>query len=226
MAVAKSLRGSLSNFQAERARMGQILKILEREYSEAKCSLHYETPFQLLVATILSAQCTDERVNKVTPILFKKYPDAQAMSKATQTQIEKMIQSTGFFRSKAKSILETSKALVEKHDGVVPRNLNDLIALRGVGRKTANVVLGNAYGIPGLVVDTHVGRLSRRMGFTKETDPEKVEAEMMKLVPQEKWTVFSHYLIDHGRTQCTARPLPRCEECVVARFCPKIGVKS
>ena len=210
-----------SAVKAEVARMGEILKVFEREYPEATCSLNYATPFQLLIATILSAQCTDERVNKVTPALFKKYPDAHAMAKAKQEQIEKLIKTCGFFRSKAQSILETSTTLVEKHGGLVPRTLDELTPLRGVGRKTANVVLGNAYGIPGLVVDTHVGRLSRRIGFTKEADPVKVEAAMMKLVPREKWTIFSHYFIAHGRAQCMARS-PKCEVCVVARYCPKI----
>ena len=200
--------------------MGEILKILKREYPEAKCSLDYETPFQLLCATILSAQCTDARVNIVTPLLFAKYPTPQTMAKATQIQLEKIIQSTGFFRNKAKSLKEMSAALVELYQGEVPREIDQLTALRGVGRKTANVILGNAYGIPGLVVDTHVGRLSRRLGFTEASDPVKVEQEMMKYVPQEDWTLYSHLLIDHGRKVCTSRKA-FCELCPISRFCPK-----
>ena len=207
----------------EKRRMAEVLRILKREYPEARCSLDYETPFQLMVATILSAQCTDERVNKVTPELFKRYPDARAMAAAPLNEIEKLVQSTGFFRNKALSISETSRVLVEKYGGKVPRELDQLVALRGVGRKTANVVLGNAYGVPGLVVDTHVGRLSRRLGFTRQQDPVKVELEMMEWVPREDWTLFSHLLICHGRAVCTARG-PRCEVCPLARLCPKIGV--
>lgn len=203
--------------------MGEILRVFKREYPEAHCSLIHQNAFELLVATILSAQCTDERVNLVTPGLFKKYPDAHAMAQAPVKDLEKRIQSTGFFRSKANSIKVTSKLLVEKYDGQVPRSLDQLIELRGVGRKTANVILGNAYGIPGLVVDTHVGRLSRRLGFTRANDPVKVELEMMEFVPQAEWTLFSHLLIDHGRKICMARR-PLCEGCPVARYCPKVGI--
>lgn len=203
--------------------MARVLSVLKREYPEAKCSLDFETPFQLLIATILSAQCTDERVNKVTPPLFRKFPDARAMAKAKPAQIEDLIRTTGFFRSKTKSILETSKVLVEKHGGEVPRNLEELVVLRGVGRKTANVVLGNAFDTPGLVVDTHVGRISRRLGFTKESDPVKVEYAMEEVVPREDWTVFSHLLIAHGRAVCDARK-PACEECQLKALCPRVGV--
>lgn len=209
--------------ESDSRRMGEILRILKRTYPEAQCSLTYKNPFELLVATILSAQCTDARVNQVTPTLFAKFGSPGEMAQASLNEIEKMIQSTGFFRSKALSILETSKAIVEEHGGKVPRTLEELTHLRGVGRKTANVVLGNAYGIPGLVVDTHVGRLSRRMGFTKQSDPVKVEHEMMKVVPQEDWTDFGHLMISHGREVCTARRA-NCEECPIARLCPKIGV--
>lgn len=207
--------------EAERRRMLEVIRLLRREYPEAHCYLDYKTPFQLLVATILSAQCTDERVNKTTPALFARFPDAAAMARAKPAELEKLIQSTGFFRMKAKSILETSKILVEKYDSQLPRNLEELTALRGVGRKTANVVLGNAFGIQsGVVVDTHVGRLMRRMGFTKEKDPVKVEFELQKLVPQSDWTDFSHLLIAHGRAVCSARKA-LCESCGFSRLCPK-----
>lgn len=202
-------------------KMLEVLRILKGQYPEAHCFLDHDSPFQLLVATILSAQCTDERVNKVTPALFEKYPDAQAMAKAPVSKIEKLIQSTGFFRNKAKSIVGASKAIVKDYHGDVPRDMESLTKLPGVGRKTANVVLGNAYQIPGLVVDTHVGRLCRRLGFTKETDPEKVEAEMMPIVPKPDWTPFSHLLISHGRATCKARS-PSCDDCVLDRLCPKI----
>lgn len=208
---------------AERARMLEIIRILEREYPEAKCYLDHESPFQLLVATILSAQCTDERVNKTTPALFARFPDAAAMAKAKPSDLEKLVQPTGFYKNKAKSILETSKILVEKYDGIVPKTMEELTALRGVGRKTANVILGNAYDTPGFVVDTHVGRITRRMGFTKETDPVKVEYEVREIVPQKNWSMFSLWLIAHGRAICTARKA-MCDQCPLARLCPKIGV--
>ncbi len=219
---AKPATGS-PNFDSEKRRMLEIIKILKREYGEVKCYLDFKTPYQLMVATILSAQCTDERVNKTTPALFEKYPDAHAMAKAKLSSIEKLIQSTGFFRMKAKSILETSKVLVEKYKGEVPRTLDELVVLRGVGRKTANVILGNAYGVPGFVVDTHVGRITRRLGFTRAQDPVKVEHEVREFVPVENWSMFSLWLIAHGRAVCTARRA-KCEECALSAFCPKIGV--
>lgn len=205
------------------SRMGRILRILKKSYPDAHCSLVFESPFQLLCATILSAQCTDERVNKVTPILFKKFGTSHKMAEAAIESIETIIKSTGFYNAKARSLKEMSQALVAKHAGEVPKTLEELTALRGVGRKTANVVLGNAYGIPGLVVDTHVGRLCRRMGFTKATDPEKVETEMMSIVPKKEWVGFSHLLIAHGRAICMARG-PKCLECPIARECKKIGI--
>lgn len=207
--------------ESQQKRMGEILRILKKEYSDAECSLFYGSPFQLLIATILSAQCTDERVNQVTPALFQKYPDAYAFAKASLPEIEEMIKSTGFFRSKAKSIHQTSTELVKKFKGEVPESLEDLTALRGVGRKTANVVRGVAFGHPALVVDTHVGRISRRMGFTKFSDPVKVEHQMMEIVPRNDWTIYAHLLIDHGRKVCTARKA-KCEICPIARLCPKI----
>jgi len=204
-------------------RVRAILEHLRELYPDAKCALDFGTPLQLLVATILSAQCTDERVNKVTPSLFAAYPDAAAFARAEQGALEKAIHSTGFFRNKAKSIREAAADIVGKHGGEVPRTLEELTALRGVGRKTANVVLGNAYGIPGIVVDTHVGRLSNRLGLTNETDPVKIEFALMPLVPRESWTLFSHWLILHGRAVCNARK-PLCSACPVSPHCPRIGV--
>ena len=211
------------DFEGEKRRMLEVLKILKRNYPEAHCSLIHENPYQLLMATILSAQCTDERVNQVTPKLFAKFPDAKSMAQGTLREIEKLIQSTGFYRNKALSLKECSQALDEKYGGVVPQELEKLIELRGVGRKTANVILGVAYGVPGLVVDTHAGRLSRRLGFTRELDPVKVEHAMMKLVPREDWTLYAHLLIDHGRAICTSRRA-FCDDCPLARYCPKVGV--
>lgn len=200
-----------------------LLAGLAKTYPDARCALDFENPFELLVATVLSAQCTDVRVNLVTPALFKAFPDARAMSAAPLTKLEDLIRTTGFYRAKALSLHKLSQALVEKHDGKVPDRLEDLVKLRGVGRKTANVVLGNAFGIPGITVDTHLGRLARRMGMTTETDPVKVEQDLMKIIPQKEWTRFSHQMISHGRQVCAARK-PRCETCPVQASCPKIGV--
>jgi endonuclease III len=204
-------------------RVAAVLAILERLYPDATTALNHENPFQLLIATILSAQCTDERVNLVTPGLFERYPDPPSMAEASREHLEAMIRSTGFFRNKARSIRECSADIVAKHGGKVPGTLEDLIALRGVGRKTANVVLGNAFGIPGLVVDTHVARLSKRLGFTRETDPVKIEFALMEIVPRDQWTLFSHWLILHGRRICIARK-PRCSVCPLLPHCPRIGV--
>ena len=201
-------------------RVSEIVKRLRREYPEAHCSLNFETPFQLLIATILSAQCTDQRVNKVTPELFRLFPDANAMARAGIPELERHIASAGFFRMKAKSILATSQSLVALHGGNVPKDLESLTALRGVGRKTANVVLGNAYGIPGMVVDTHVGRISRRLGLTIQTDPVKVEQDLEVCVARSDWVDFSHLLIFHGRAICTARRA-KCEECFLSPLCEK-----
>ena len=204
-------------------RVRAVLEQLRELYPDAKCALDFESPLQLLVATILSAQCTDERVNKVTPALFAAYPTAAALAAADPAALEKAIHSTGFFRNKAKSIREASADIVSKHGGMVPRTLEELTALRGVGRKTANVVLGNAYGVPGVVVDTHVTRLSNRLGFTNETDPVKIEFALMPLIPREQWTLFSHWLILHGRAICNARK-PMCSQCPLSPHCPRIGV--
>ncbi len=201
----------------------KILDVLKKTYPDAHCELKYSNPFELMVATILSAQCTDVRVNMVTPSLFKKFPTPQKMAKAEISEVEEIIRSTGFYKNKARSIVTNSQKLMSEHGGEIPRELEKLVELPGIGRKTANVVLGNAFGIPGLVVDTHVGRLSRRMGFTKETDPVKIEHALMKIVPKEDWTLFSHLLIFHGRRRCMARN-PDCENCEVFKLCPKIGV--
>jgi endonuclease-3 len=204
-------------------RVPLLLAKLEEEYPEAHCALHFRNAFELLVATILSAQCTDVRVNIVTPTLFAKYPTASLMAKAKIDDIEEIIRSTGFFHAKAKSILGASKIIVEKHAGEVPNAQDELVALPGVGRKTANVVLGNAFGVPGITVDTHVGRLSRRLGLTKQTDPVKVEFALNKLIPQPEWTMFSHRLIFHGRQVCFARK-PACDRCTLNDICPKVGI--
>lgn len=202
----------------------KILKQLDKLYPNPKCELDHDGPFQLLIATILSAQCTDVRVNKVTPALFKAYPDAKSMAKAPIESLEDLIRTTGFFRNKAKSILESSQILTEQYKGEVPKSMEALIKLKGVGRKTANVILGNAFAInEGVVVDTHVGRLSRRFGFTKAKDPIKVEKDLMNLVPQKDWTVFSHWLILHGRRVCKAQR-PLCGQCELAPLCPSANL--
>ncbi len=208
-----------------RPRARRILRTLAKLYPDAKCALDYGNPLQLLIATILSAQCTDVRVNLVTPALFARYRTAKDFAEADQEELERMIQSTGFFRNKAKSIIACCKEIVAKHGGAVPGTMEELIPLPGVGRKTANVVLGNAFGTPGITVDTHVGRLSRRLGLTEEEDPEKVERDLMELVPEKDWTMFSHRTIYHGRQVCHARK-PLCEACKLADVCPKVGVPA
>jgi len=201
-------------------RAAEYYRRLSLAYPDAHCALNHRNAFQLVVATILSAQCTDVRVNMVTPALFAKYPNARALAGADRETLEDMIKSTGFFRSKTKSLLGMAQALVERHGGQVPRTMEELTALPGVGRKTANVVLGNAFGInDGIVVDTHVARLSKRLGLTKETDPVKIERDLMPLFPREEWTMLSHLLIEHGRTVCDARR-PKCEQCVLNDLCP------
>jgi len=197
---------------------------LHEHYPNAHCALDFKTPFQLLVATILSAQCTDKRVNMVTPALFKRYRTPAAMSEAKPEDLEEMIKSTGFFRNKTKSLLAMSRAVAEEHGGKVPDSMEELVKLPGVGRKTANVVLGNAYDKnEGMVVDTHVGRVSGRLGLTKETDPVKVEQDLMKLFPREQWTMLAHLLIEHGRQICEARR-PKCEICFLNDICPSSRV--
>ena len=206
-----------------KARTRDVIRRLKRAYPDAKCSLNHSNPFELLVATILSAQCTDRRVNLVTPALFARYKTAADFATADPAELEGYVKTTGFYRNKAKNIRECCRLLVERHGGEVPGTLEELIVLPGVGRKTANVVLGNAFDTPGITVDTHVGRLSRRLGWTRHTDPVKVERVLMKLWPREKWTVASHQLILHGRTVCHARK-PRCGVCALSPHCPKVGV--
>lgn len=200
-----------------------ILRGLKKRYPHPQCALTHTTPFQLLIATILSAQCTDERVNQVTPLLFKEFPTAEQLAKAPLPRVESIIRSTGFFRQKAKSLVLSSRLLVDQHGGEVPKTMEELLALRGVARKTANVVLGTAFGIAaGVVVDTHVKRLSKRLGLTSETDPVKVEKDLMKKIPTSDWIWLSHALITHGRQICTAVK-PDCAACPLNKLCPSAG---
>ena len=209
---------------AKASRLKNIIAGLKKTYPGARCELNFSNPLQLLIATILSAQCTDKRVNLVTAELFRKYRSAADYAKAGLAELEQDIRSTGFFRNKAKSIKACCLAIVEKHGGQVPRTMEELVTLGGVGRKTANVVLGNAFNMNvGVVVDTHVARLALRLGLTKETSPEKIEQTLMKLVPREQWTLFSHWLIWHGRRRCFARN-PECQTCEIKASCPRIGV--
>jgi len=211
--------------EAKTARTRKIIAGLKRTYPDAHCELNYTNPLELLIATILSAQCTDKRVNLVTAELFKKYRTATDFAKASLEDLEQAIKSTGFFRNKAKSIKSCCQALVDRHSGEVPRTMELLTELGGVGRKTANVVLGNAFNVnTGIVVDTHVARLSQRLGLTKAEDAGKIELELMTLVPQKEWTLFSHWLIWHGRRRCYARN-PDCANCEILNLCPRIGVK-
>jgi len=210
---------------ALRRRTTQILAILKRTYPDAHCALHFTTPLELLIATILSAQCTDERVNQVTPALFARCPDAASLAAISQKELEKIIHSTGFYRAKARSLRSCATSLMADHQGKVPRTMEALHKLAGVGRKTANVVLGNAFGLAeGVVVDTHVGRLSRRMGLTRHLDPVKVESALVRLIPKEDWTLVSHLLIAHGRKRCNARK-PDCAQCELRKVCPQRCLK-
>jgi endonuclease-3 len=210
---------------AKKEHAQKICAVLQRTYPNAHCELNFSNPLQLLVATILSAQCTDKRVNLVTEKLFQKYREAEDFARAEISELENDIRSTGFYKNKAKNIKACCAALVEKSGGKVPRTMDELHALAGVGRKTANVVLGNAFGINvGVVVDTHVTRLVNRFGLTKENDAVKIEQELMRLVPQKDWTLFSHWLIWHGRRRCLARK-PDCANCEIKNLCPQIGVK-
>lgn len=209
--------------EAKVARTRRIISGLRKTYPDAHCELNFSNPLELLIATILSAQCTDKRVNLVTADLFKKHRSAAAFANASLAELEQDIQTTGFFRNKAKNIKACCAALVERHGGEVPRTMEELTQLGGVGRKTANVVLGNAFGLNvGVVVDTHIARLSQRLGLTKHTDPEKIELDLMPLVPREQWTLFSHWLIWHGRRRCDARK-PDCGGCEIAKLCPSAG---
>ena len=204
--------------------ISKLVTALRKTYPDAHCELNFTTPLELLIATILSAQCTDKRVNMVTPALFARFKTAADYAAAPPAELERMIQSTGFFRNKARAIQAASRDIADKHGGRVPDTMEALTALHGVGRKTANVILGNAYDKnEGVVVDTHVIRLSQRIGLTRQKTPEKIEADLMKLVPREQWTMFSHWLIWHGRRRCYARG-PECEPCELAGLCAKIGV--
>ena len=223
-AVARVVRRRKKIVPPLQERADLIYKRLNKEYPDAHCELDHGNPLQLLMATILSAQCTDKRVNLVTPALFRKYPDANALADANPEEVEDLIRSTGFFRNKTKSLLGMAKAVVERHRGEIPAKMEDLTKLPGVGRKTANVILGNAFGInEGVVVDTHVGRLSLRLGLTRETNPVKVELRLMKLFPRKVWAKLSHLLIFHGRRVCLARA-PKCGMCVLSDICPSSRV--
>jgi endonuclease-3 len=205
---------------AERkARARRIVQRLGRAYPDAHCALHHRDAFELLVATILSAQCTDKMVNQVTPALFARHPDAASLADADPAELEKLVQRTGFYRQKAKSLLAASRDIVERFGGEVPRTMEELLTLRGVARKTANVVLGNAFGVPGLTVDTHMIRVNGRLGLTAHDDPVRIEQDLMELVPRARWTLYSHQIIHHGRTCCDARR-PRCEACPLRPECP------
>jgi endonuclease-3 len=209
---------------ARRGRAETVFQLLELEYPEAETALAHRSPFELAVATILSAQCTDERVNMVTPALFERFPDAGALAAAPLDELEDIVRSTGFFRSKAKNLVGMARGILANHGGQLPRTLSELTKLPGIGRKTGNVILGNAFGIDeGVVVDTHVKRLTGRLGFTRHTAPEKVERDLMEIFPRDRWTLLSHLLIFHGRATCPARK-PRCGGCVVAHLCPSSTV--
>jgi endonuclease-3 len=217
-------RGGRESVAAKKERAAEIVKRLHAEYPDAHCSLDHNNPYELITATILSAQCTDERVNMVTPALFRRYPAPQDLAAARQEELEELIRPTGFFRNKAKSLLGMATFVTERHGGRVPDEMDALVELPGVGRKTANVVLGNAFGKnDGVVVDTHVRRVSGRLGLTKHTDPEKIEVDLMKLVDRDEWTDLSHLFIYHGRAVCKA-PTPRCELCVLNDICPSSRV--
>jgi len=211
---------------ALKQRVRKILRRLKKTYPDAECALIHESPFQLLVATILSAQCTDERVNSVTPTLFERFPTPQDLADASQEEVEAIVRPLGFFRSKATNIRGMAQGLVDRHDGELPRTLDDLVALPGVGRKTANVVLGTAFGIAsGVVVDTHVKRISNLLGLTTSKNPDIIERDLTKILPKKEWVDYSHRLIHHGRQICIARR-PRCTECPLLDVCPRVGLPA
>lgn len=205
--------------QGKRRRVLKIFRKLRRAYPDSRCALHFKTPWELLVATVLSAQCTDKLVNRVTPDLFKKYRSVRIFASADPREVEKSIRSTGFYRNKTKSILGAAKAVLERFGGEVPSRMEDLTTIPGVGRKTANVILGNAFGIPGIPVDTHMIRINRLLGLTRHTDPAKIEFDLMELVPKKNWTLYSHLIIRHGRTRCFAR-WSDCKHCEIRGLCP------
>ncbi|HEY7535966.1 MAG TPA: endonuclease III, partial [Thermodesulfobacteriota bacterium] len=206
-------------------RVETIISRFRKEYPNPKCHLNFNTPLELLVATILSAQCTDERVNQVTKGLFKKYRTVNDYANAHQEELEDDVRSTGFFRNKAKAVIKCCRLIGQRYNGKVPASMESLTELGGVGRKTANVVLGNAFGIPGIVVDTHVKRLAKRIGLSSKADPDKIEADLMELVPKEEWIYFSHALSDHGRITCNARK-PLCTSCIINDLCPSAKLDS
>jgi endonuclease-3 len=211
-----ALRGMTNQIRALK-----MIELLKAEYPDAHCMLDFSSAFELLIATILAAQCTDAMVNRVTPGLFEEYPTPRAFVDARGEDIEKVIYKTGFYRNKTKSIKKCCESLIERHGGEVPQTMEELVALGGVGRKTANCVLGNIWGIPGIVVDTHVKRISNRMGYTVESNPDKIEQDLMKIVPEAEWILFAHLITDHGRKCCTALK-PMCDQCPVEHLCPKI----
>ncbi len=213
----------VENIKQKAKRALEVIKIFNEEYGDADCTLDYKNPLQLLIATQLAAQCTDARVNMVTPKLFQKYKTAEDFANADEKELSEIIRSTGFYRNKTKNIIACGKRLAEEFSSQVPATMQELLSLPGVGRKTANLVLGDAFGIPGIVVDTHAGRLSRRMGFTKHTDPYKVELDLLKIIPEADQSMFCHQLVFHGRKYCDARR-PRCADCPINDICPKIGV--
>jgi endonuclease-3 len=215
----------LENVTQRRARAFKLAAALARAYPDARCALRHDDAWQLLVATILSAQCTDERVNMATPALFRRFPTPAALAAADRDELEGLIRSTGFFRQKAKALTGVAGALASQFGGEVPRDMDTLTGLAGIGRKTANVVLGTACGLPAIIVDTHVRRVSNRLDLTSEDDPTKIERDLQTLLPPEEWTQFSHRLIHHGRRICIARA-PRCPECPLERWCPKVGVPA
>jgi len=202
----------------EKDRVNIIIRMLEDEYGQAECTLDYVNPLHLMIATQLAAQCTDARVNMVTPALYARYSTAEDFMNADKDVLEGLIKSTGFFRNKAKNIIACCTMLVEEYNSEVPRNMEDLLRLPGVGRKTANLVLGDAFGIPGIVIDTHAGRIARRVGFTTETDPTKVEKDLMEIISEDKWIILGHWFVAHGRAVCNSRK-PKCESCTLAPFC-------
>ena len=207
----------------EQSSARSIYRILTKEYPDARCELDFNSPLELLVATVLSAQCTDKRVNAVTPVLFNRFSTVTKLAGAKISEVEEIVYSTGFYKSKAKNIKELANKILKDFNGEVPKTLAQLVTLPGVGRKTANVVLGNAFGIPGLTVDTHFGSLSRRFGWSQETDPVKVENDVAKLIPEKEWTLLSHKLIWHGRRICHSRK-PECGICPLAKLCPSAGI--
>lgn len=224
--MSRNDKTSKVDFKSPKTRAKKIIQLLKRAYPDAKCSLNHSTAFELLIATILSAQCTDERVNIVTGDLFRKYRKPEDYLKVPASELQSDIRTTGFFRNKTKSIQGTAKVLTEQHAGKVPETIEELLELPGVARKTANVVLGNAFGVTsGIVVDTHVTRLSRRLALTKEKDPVKIENDLVAIVPRKDWVIFSHLLIAHGRKICKARN-PLCAECAIEKYCPSSYLKT